>query len=124
MLRFSVTSPIIVDEGDNIIAGHGRFLAAKQLGWTTFPVIVISGLTEAEQRALALADNKIAANVGWDAELLAKELGELAPLLSECNLGISITGFAAAEIDALMVDNVDPEQDPWDQIVLPEYRVR
>lgn len=120
LLQFDVTSPIIADEDNTIIAGHGRWLAAKRLGWPTFPVITVSGLNEVEKRALALADNKIAANAGWDAELLAKELGELAPLLSECNLDISITGFAAAEIDVLMVDNVDPEQDPLDQIVLPE----
>jgi DNA modification methylase len=120
LLRFNVTSPIIVDEDGTIIAGHGRWLAAKQLGWTTFPVIVISNLSEAQKRALALADNKIASNAGWDSEILAKELGELAPLLSECNLDISITGFATAEIDALMVDNVDPEQDPADQLIQPE----
>ena len=120
LLQFDVTSPIIADEDSTIIAGHGRWLAAKRLGWPTFPVITISGLNEAEKRALALADNKIASNAGWDTELLAKELGELAPLLSECNLDISITGFAGAEIDALMVDNVDPEQAPLDQIVLPE----
>ena len=119
MLRFSVTSPIIADEDGTIIAGHGRWLAAKRLGWTTFPVIIVSGLNGTEKRALALADNKIASNAGWNAELLAKELGELAPLLSECSLDISITGFAAAEIDALMIDNVDPEQDSLDQIVQP-----
>jgi DNA modification methylase len=120
LLQFNVTSPIIADEDGAIIAGHGRWLAAKQLGWATFPVIIVSGLSEAKKRALALADNKIASNAGWDSEVLAKELGELAPLLAECNLDISITGFATAEIDALMIDNVDPEHDPADQLIQPE----
>ena len=76
------------------------------------PVIVVSGLTEAEKRALALADNKIAANAGWDRQLLAEELGELATLLPECDLDLNITGFEPAEIDSLLGDLVDPEQDP------------
>jgi DNA modification methylase len=78
----------------------------------------MTGLTEAEKRALALADNKIAANAGWDRAVLAAELGELAVLLPECDLNIDITGFATPEIDALMGDIVDPEQDPTDD--LPE----
>lgn len=119
ILRFGVTSPILIDEGYNIIAGHGRWLAAKLLGLKEFPVIILSGLSEAEKRALALADNKIALNAGWDEAALAKELGELAPLLAQCNLDLSITGFATAEIDSLLSDKVDPEQDPSDQIIQP-----
>jgi hypothetical protein len=64
---------------------------------------------------LALADNKIAANAGWDRAVLAAELGELADLLPECDLDIEITGFEPAEIASLMGDLVDPEQDPADE---------
>ena len=80
------------------------------------PVIVLPGLTEVEKRALALADNKIAANAGWDRPVLAAELGELAVLLPECGLNIEITGFRPAEIDGLMNDLVDDEQDPADEV--------
>lgn len=116
MLRFGTTSPIVTDERGNIICGHGRLLAAQQIGLDTFPVIVVSGLQDAEKRALALADNKIASNAGWDTAMLASELGELATLLPECNLDLEITGFAAAEFDALMIDHVDSERDPTDEV--------
>lgn len=116
--RFGWTYPILVDEDWYIIAGHARYQAALYLRLTRVPVIVMTGLSDAEKRALALADNKIAANAGWDRAVLAAELGELAALLPECNLGITITGFEPAEIDTLMGDLVDPEQDPLDN--LPE----
>jgi DNA modification methylase len=114
--RFGWTYPILVDENWNVLAGHGRLEAAQHLGLREVPIIVIAGLSEAEKRALALADNKIAANAGWDRKLLAAELGELAALLPECNLSIDITGFEASEVDALMGDLVDPEQDPADEL--------
>ena len=114
--RFGWTYAILVDEHWVIIAGHGRYLAAKLLGMRQVPVIVVTGLNDAEKRVLALADNKIADNAGYDLPHLAAELGELANLLPECNLDIAITGFAPAEIDALIGDHVDPEQDPADDI--------
>jgi ParB-like chromosome segregation protein Spo0J len=77
--RFGWTNPIIIDENNAILAGHGRYQAALQLGLRQVPVIVVGGLSDAEKRALALADNKIAANAGWDRQLLAEELGVLRP---------------------------------------------
>ncbi|MBR1276091.1 ParB N-terminal domain-containing protein [Bradyrhizobium sp. AUGA SZCCT0283] len=114
--QFGWTSPIVVDEAGKIIAGHGRFAASLDLRLRRVPTIVVSGLSEAEKRALALADNKIAANAGWDRSTLAAELGELATLLPEISLDISITGFDAAEIDALATDFVDPEREPAEEI--------
>ena len=107
--RFGWTYPILVDETDQIIAGHGRYEAAILLGLQEVPVSVVAGLNETEKRALALADNKIAANAGWDRKLLAAELGELASLLPECNLDIKITGFAAPEIDLVCTENLHPD---------------
>src|SRR6266852_1720515 len=78
ILRFDWTYPILVDENDYIICGHARREAAIELGIKEVPVIVMSGLSDAEKRALALADNKIAANSGWNRAVLAAELGELA----------------------------------------------
>lgn len=112
--RFGWTYPILVDEQGNILCGVGRWLAAQKLGLAKVPVIILSNLGDTEKRALALADNKIAANAGWDRAVLAAELGELAILLPELNLDIQITGFEAAEIDSLMGDLVDSEQDPAD----------
>lgn len=102
--RFGFTSPVVVDENDNIIAGHGRYLAAMEPGLAEIPVLVVSDLSELDKRALAIADNKIAVNAGWDRAALANELGELANLLPEINLDLSITGFEPAEIDALIAD--------------------
>jgi DNA modification methylase len=118
--RFGWTSPIIIDENGVILAGHGRYEAAQMLGLVEVPVIVVSGLTDAEKRALALADNKIAENAGWDRNLLAVELGELAKLLPEFNLNLEITGFEAAEIDSLLGDLADPELDPADDVPSPK----
>jgi DNA modification methylase len=114
--QFGWTYPILVDEGYSIIAGYGRDQAAKLLGLKEVPVIIMAGLSEAEKRALALADNKIAANAGWDRAMLAAELGELADLLPDCDLTLDITGFEPAEIDSLMGDFVDPEHDPADEV--------
>jgi DNA modification methylase len=116
IVAFGWTYPILVDEQGNIIAGAGRYLAAGQLGLTKVPVLVICGLSDAEKRALALADNKIAANSGWDRAVVAAELGELATLLPECNLDLEITGFEPAEVDALVADFGGSEGDPADEI--------
>jgi DNA modification methylase len=116
MVAFGWTYPILTDEQGNIIAGVGRYLAAQQLGLKKVPVIVISGLSDAEKRALSLADNKIAANSGWNRAVVAAELGELATLLPECNLNLEITGFEAAEVDALVADFGVAERDPADEI--------
>src|SRR6266516_7147633 len=61
-------APVLIDEGNVLIAGHGRLEAAKSLGMSSIPAIVISGLSDAQKRALRLADNRIALNAGWDRE--------------------------------------------------------
>lgn len=117
-------SPIVVDENNVIINGHGRYLAAQQLGLREVPVIKLTGLTQTSKLALALADNKIAANAGWDREQLAKTLAEIGAPLAELGLDIEITGFNAAEADILLGDLVDPEHEPADEIpVLKETAV-
>ncbi len=114
ILQFGWTYPLLADEELQIICGHARWEAAKQLGLKEVPVLVMSGLSDAEKRALAIADNKIPANAGWDRKLLAAELGQLASLLPECNLSLDITGFEPAEIDGLMTDFGDVDQDSAD----------
>jgi DNA modification methylase len=113
---FGFVVPILIDEHDVIIAGHGRYAAAKLLGLEQVPVIALLGLSEPKRRALALADNKIAENAGWDREVLAAELPELAELLLAEELDISITGFAPVEIDQIASDLEADSRDPADGI--------
>ena len=113
---FGFVVPILVDENDVIIAGHGRHAAAKLLGLKEVPTIKVTGLSEAKRRALALADNRIAESAGWDREILAAELPELAEILVVEGFDISITGFPAVEIDQLAVDFEEDASDPDDAV--------
>lgn len=91
---FGWTSPILIDEGCAIIAGHGRLEAARAAGLAEVPTITLAGLSAAQKRALAIADNKLALNAGWDDELLRLELGELG--LEGFDLGL--IGFSDLEL--------------------------
>ena len=116
IVAFGFTNPLLVDEDGELIAGHGRYKAAKLLGLAEVPVIVLAGLSPAKRRALAIADNKIAANAGWDRERLAIEIPELAGLLETEGLDVSILGFEAVEIDQLLTDFEEDAADPQDSI--------
>ena len=112
--HFGFTNPILADEQYVILAGHARWQAAKQLGLRAVSVIVLSGLTPVQRRALVLFDNKIGEKAGWDRAALAHELDDLSSLLAAEGLDIALTGFEAPEIDGLMGDLVDPEHDRVD----------
>ena len=94
------TVPVLVDEAGQLIAGHGRVLAAKALGLLDVPAMVARGWSEADKRAYALADNKLTLNAGWDADLLK---GELFELRSE-GFDLGLTGFGAEEVAGLLGD--------------------
>lgn len=109
--EFGWTNPILVDGDNGIIAGHGRLLAARKLGMATVPVIELANLSEAQKRALIIADNKLALNAGWDSDLLALELSDLGGL----GFDLSLTGFDDLEIAALTKGTVgltDPDDIP------------
>jgi DNA modification methylase len=93
--RFGFTNPILVSEQGEIIAGHGRVMAAKELGLTTVPTVRLSHLSAEDRRAYVLADNKLALNAGWDTEILAIELQALIDL----DFDVTVTGFSLAEVD-------------------------
>jgi len=95
---FGWTNPILVDDAGGVIAGHGRLLAAQRLGLESVPTIALSGLSEAERRAYLLADNRLALNAGWDEDLLAAEVADLAAL----GIDLTLAGFAEAEIASLV----------------------
>jgi DNA modification methylase len=113
---FGFLVPILIDEDHTILAGHGRYAAAKSLGLTEVPAVEARGLSAAKKRALALADNKIGENAGWDREILALELPELTELLVAEDLDISLTGFAPVEIDQLTTDFEEDTSDPADTV--------
>jgi DNA modification methylase len=111
---FGFTNPIITDDDDGVLAGHGRIAAAKLLALTEVPTIRLSAMTEVQKRAYILADNKLAENAGWDEELLGIELQQLAEIDLEFEL--TVTGFAVSEID-LLIEGLDATSaDKSDQI--------
>src|SRR6266849_5645112 len=95
---FGFASPILVGDDGDVIAGHGRLAAARQLGLVDVPVIQLKGLTEVQRRQLVLADNRIALNAGWDADMLHLELRDLSALGAD----LSVLGFTAKELEVAL----------------------
>jgi DNA modification methylase len=93
-------NPVLVDAASILVAGHGRVLAAKRLGLASVPAIRLAHLTEAQARALRLADNQIALNSGWDEALLAAELARI----REDGVDLALLGFDPAGLDALLAE--------------------
>lgn len=106
---FGFTNPILADPEGNLIAGHGRLLAAKEIGLEKVPVITLDGLTEPQKRALRLADNKIALNAGWDTEILKLELADLS--MPDIDIDLGLTGFSPGEIDVVLSETEDPDDE-------------
>lgn len=112
MKSFGVVTPILADKNHEIIAGHGRLEALKQLGYTKVPAIMLEHLTEAQAKAYRLADNRIAEDAEYDKDILKIELQELS-LSSEFT--ITDTGFDIAEIDEIIIDNYGIEKETQDE---------
>src|SRR5438477_5783204 len=95
---FGFTNPILAGDDGDVIAGHGRLAAARLLGLAEVPVIVLRGLSDVQRRQLMLADNRIALNAGWDAEMLNLELQELSVMGAD----LAALGFTAQELAAAL----------------------
>ena len=95
--EFGFNNPILIDEDNGIIAGHGRLMAARKLGLVEVPTIMLSHLSEAQRKAYILADNRIALNSGWDNELLSLELQDI-----KNDIDLSLIGFTDDELNALL----------------------
>ena len=95
--EWGFTTPVLIDADNQIIAGHGRTMAAKKLGMETVPCLVANGWTEAQKKAYVIADNKLALNAGWDDEMLAVEFEEL----EELGFDLQLTGFDLDEVAGL-----------------------
>lgn len=107
--EFGFTNPVLIDGERGIIAGHGRVLAAQSLGLETVPCIRLGHLTESQRRAYVLADNRLALNAGWDAEMLAVELDEL----KDAGVDLASLGFDKDELNELIgTPNTGPLPDP------------
>ena len=105
--EFGFTNPVLVDQDDGIIAGHGRVMAAQQLGLAEVPCIRLAHLSDAQKRAYILADNKLALNAGWDEAMLASELQALA----DEGFEMELIGFDDDEIEALLNEETTPGDD-------------
>jgi ParB-like chromosome segregation protein Spo0J len=116
--RFGFNNPVLIDDGGEIIAGHGRVEAAKLLALDAVPAVRLSHLSPAEKRAYVLADNKLAENAGWDREILAIELQSLIDL----DFAVELTGFELGEIDIILDDADEAKREiagPKDEVVRP-----
>ncbi len=96
--EFGFTNPLLIGEAGDLIAGHGRLAAAHLLEMATVPVIVLRGLSDAQRKALRIADNRLPLSAGWDEALLAAEIEDLK--LEEYNL--DVMGFDAAELEHVL----------------------
>ena len=103
--EFGWTNPILVDGDNGLIAGHGRLLAARKLGMSKVPVIELAHLSEAQKKALIIADNKLALNADWNTELLEVELKDLLA----ADFDLSLLGFDAEELHVLLNPEVHNE---------------
>jgi ParB-like chromosome segregation protein Spo0J len=108
---FGFNVPLLIDDEQKVIAGHGRLLAARRLGWDTVPAIRLSHLTEAQRMAFLIADNKLTENGSWNERMLGEQLKILSEL--ELDFDLEAIGFEVPEID-LFIDGLKaaPEADP------------
>ncbi len=113
--EFGFNNPILVDTKAGIIAGHGRLLAARKLGLTEVPVIVLDHLTEAQKRAYVIADNQLALNAGWDEDLLRTELATL----QVEDFKLDLIGFEDEELARLLSEQ-DATEGLTDEDAVPE----
>ena len=106
--RFGFTNPVLIDDAHVILAGHGRVAAAKDMGLTEVPCVLLDGMSAADKRAYVIADNKLALNAGWNTEILASELQGLMGFGFE----IELTGFDLPEIDLILTEAAEASSDP------------
>jgi ParB-like chromosome segregation protein Spo0J len=118
--EFGWTNPVLVDGANGIIAGHGRVLAARQLGLERVPVIELAHMSEAQKRAYVLADNQLALNAGWDEALLRLELADL----SDLGFDLGLIGFGDGELERLLAgDSRTGLTEDDDAPALPEQAI-
>ena len=96
--EFGFTTPLLIDDKNEVIAGHGRLAAAIALDMVRVPCVILTGLTQKQKRALVIADNKIALNSTWDFETLTSEM----MALEKADFGMDLVGFSDKELKNLL----------------------
>lgn len=117
--EFGFTNPLLIDEKNNIIAGHGRLEAAKKLDFIEVPCIIIDNLSETQRKALIIADNKLALNADWDIDLLKTEI----EFLISQDFDLTLTGFDLAETDALFSTVNETSLDDYSDSLAEKHQV-
>ena len=125
--EFGFLSPVLIDKEYNVIAGHGRIMAAKKLEMQTVPCVLIEGLSEAQRKAYILADNRLGELANWDMSLVANEL----EALRDMDFDFELTGFELPEIETEdeatvedeIEENVEERVYPGDVWKLGEHRL-
>lgn len=105
--RYGFNNPVLVDDSDRIIAGHGRVQAAKLLGLVQVPTLRLSHMSEAEIRAYVIADNRLAEKAGWDREVLTAEL----ECLIDLDFNTEVIGFDPGEIEIMLSDRDEDKRE-------------
>ena len=108
--EFGFINPVIIDRDFNVIAGHGRIMAAKEEGINEVPCVFVDYLTEAQKKAYILADNRMAMDAGWDEELLKVEI----EALQAEDFDLSLTGFDESELAGFFDTADDAKDDDFD----------
>lgn len=117
--EFGFINPVLIDEENNVIAGHGRIEAAKRLKLKELPAIVIEGMTETEKQAYIIADNRLSELAMWDNRIIAQELKEL----EESDFDTEVTGFSIEDIDFSFLDDSEEPKDAEDDIGVKEEHI-
>lgn len=108
--EFGFTNPVLIDEENGVIAGHGRLMAAKKLDMEKVPCIILAGLSEAQKKAYVIADNQLALTASWNMEVLALEV----EALQAEDFDLNILGFSDEELNNLVIsfdaDEVPPPE--------------
>lgn len=107
--EFGFVNPVLIDKDKNIIAGHGRVMAAKEEGISEVPCVLVEHLTDAQKKAYILADNKLALDAGWDMDLLEIEL----KALEEMDFDLELTGFDLDELDKILMGDQEIQEDDF-----------
>jgi ParB-like chromosome segregation protein Spo0J len=105
--EFGFTNPVLIDDDNGIIAGHGRVLAAQKLGSPEVPCIRLSHLSETQKRAYVIADNKLAMNAGWDDEMLSLEIKDLKDL----DFDLDLVGFSPWELESKPLGEINGSEE-------------
>ncbi|HRW60431.1 MAG TPA: site-specific DNA-methyltransferase [Defluviicoccus sp.] len=123
--EFGFVNPVLIDRDNAIVAGHGRYEAAKRLGLATVPTVLLEHLTDAQVRAYRIADNRIAELSDWDADLLRLEIVDLSDLefRGELDFDLSLTGFDTPGLD-IILDGKAEDAEQAEQVELPDAETR